>query len=335
MKKLLCLNKNGIYCEAGDFYIDPWRPVDKAIITHAHSDHSRPGNKRYLSIESNRNIIKHRLGEEISFQGVEYGEVIRFNGVNVSLHPAGHIMGSAQVRVEYKGEVWVASGDYKVEADCTCKEFELIKCNTFITESTFGLPIYNWCPQEEVFDDINEWWRRNSEKGIASIVFAYALGKAQRVISGLATSTGKIYTHGAVENINYFYRQNGVKLPETMYIGNAGSKEDFSKGIIIAPPSADNSAWLRTFKVHSKAAASGWMQVRGVRRRRSLDRGFVLSDHSDWKGLISAIKGTGAENIYVTHGYSGPMVRWLNENGWKAETLRTEYEGERDEEEAG
>ncbi|MFO7445770.1 MAG: ligase-associated DNA damage response exonuclease [Ignavibacteriaceae bacterium] len=327
-KKLLTLNNCGLFCEAGDFYIDPWRAVDKAVITHAHSDHAKWGSKKYLAVKESELLLRLRLGSDINLQVINYNESLNINDVKVSLHPAGHILGSAQVRLEYKGEVCVISGDYKIEADDTCAPFELVKCHTFITESTFGLPVYKWCRQQEIFDDINNWWRRNRNNEITSIIYGYALGKAQRVLSGLDTSIGKIYTHGAVENINQCYRNTGVNLPETNYIGEVEDKELFKGAIIIAPPSADSAAWTKRFYEISDAFASGWMQIRGNRRRRNVDKGFILSDHADWDGLVSTIKETGAEQVCVTHGYSSPLVNWLKENGWNAGVLNTMFEGE-------
>jgi putative mRNA 3-end processing factor len=317
----------GLYCKEGDFYIDPWKPVERAVITHAHSDHARFGNSYYLASEENRHLLFFRLGE-INLQTVSFGEQVNFNGVKVSLHPAGHILGSSQVRIEHKGEVWVVSGDYKLESDSTCTDFELIKCHTFITESTFGLPVYHWQPQQNIFNEINNWWADNKQNGRASILFGYALGKAQRVLSGLDTSIGPVITHGAVENINNIYRNSGISLPETIYAGNVNDRNVFRESMIIAPPSGDNIFWTKKFGVSSKAFASGWMQIRGNRRRRSVDRGFVLSDHVDWDSLIKTIKETGAENIFVTHGYTHPVVKWLCENGYNAKALQTQFVGE-------
>jgi putative mRNA 3-end processing factor len=327
-KDFIQLNDKGLYCSKGGFYIDPWRPVEKAIITHAHSDHARWGSKNYLAVDKSENLLKLRLGKDINIQTIKYNEVIDINGIKLSFHPAGHILGSAQIRLESGNEVVVVSGDYKTEIDPTCDSFEPVRCNTFITESTFGLPIYKWCSQKEIFDDINNWWKRNIKTGKTSIIFGYALGKAQRIISGIDTAAGPILTHGAVENINQCYRESGIDLPATRYVGNLSDKNLFKQSLIIAPPACDNSSWTKKFENISRAFASGWMQVRGARRRMSVDRGFVLSDHADWDGLINTIKETGAENIYVTHGFSSVLVRWLKENSWNAFPLQTEFTGE-------
>lgn len=325
---LLKLTDCGLYSPQGDFYIDPWKAVNKAIITHAHSDHARWGSKNYLAHKDSEGILRLRLGNDISFQGLNYNEPIFINGVKVSLHPAGHVLGSAQIRLEYEGEVTVVSGDYKTEPDVTCVNFEPVKCNTFITESTFGLPIYKWRPSSELFNEINLWWSENNKNGVTSIIYGYALGKAQRILAGLDTSIGKIFTHGAVENINQVYRNYNISLPETTYLGSEIIRSDIKGSMVLAPPSADVPGWLKKFGETSRAFASGWMLVRGARRRRAFDRGFVISDHTDWPNLLSVIKQTEAENIWVTHGFSEVVVKYLCEQGYKAKVVPTRFEGE-------
>jgi putative mRNA 3-end processing factor len=276
--------------------------------------------------------MRTRLGPEASIATVAYGETFSINGVKLSLHPAGHILGSAQVRVEHRGEVWVVSGDYKTEPDPTCTPFEPVRCHTFITESTFGLPIYRWDPQAETFAEIRAWWRANAEAGRASVLYAYALGKAQRLLAGFAdASEGPIYTHGAVERLNRDYREGGVRLPPTAWAGGMPKGHDWSGSLIVAPPSAQGSTWLRKFGGASTAFASGWMRIRGTRRRRSVDRGFALSDHVDWPSLLGAIRATGAGSIRVTHGYRDAVVRWLREHGVAAQSLSSRWEGEPEE----
>lgn len=326
--KLLEFTDSGIWCPPGKFYLDPWKPVEKAVITHAHSDHARWGNQNYLTHHDSIPILKYRLGQDISVQGVSYGEQITLNGVKLSFHPAGHIIGSSQVRVEHGGEVWVFSGDYKLGDDGLSTPFEPVKCHTFISESTFGLPVYKWKPQPEIMSDINEWWRKNAENGVASVLLGYALGKAQRIIQNVDHSIGPIYTHGAVENINELMRGNGIGLHDTEKVTDSISKASYRNALIIAPPSALATPWLKRFDPYSIAIASGWMRLRGARRRRAVDRGFVLSDHADWDELNEAVKATGAERVYVTHGYTAVFARWLSENGIEAHEGRTEYEGE-------
>lgn len=325
---LLRISPDGLYCTTGNFHIDPWNPVERAIITHAHSDHARPGSRNYLTAAAGEALLRARLGDEISVSTLEYGKSIDLDGVKVSFYPAGHVLGSAQVRVEYAGEVWVASGDYKTTIDRTCAPFEPIRCDTFITESTFGLPIYRWEPQAETFAKIDKWWRNNQDAGKASVLFAYSLGKAQRLIAGVDSEIGPIFCHGAVQNLNRVYRESGIPLPETLYSGDVEKGYDWSRALIVAPPACQGSTWMKKFGPTSSAFASGWMRLRGTRRRKSLDRGFVVSDHADWPGLLQAIDATGAENVLVTHGYRLPLVRWLTEHGRRASALETRFEGE-------
>lgn len=326
---LLRVTDRGLFCEAGDFYIDPWLPVARAVITHAHGDHARWGSDSYLGSREGARVLRTRLGAQATIQTVAFGERVTLNGVDVSLHPAGHVLGSAQVRVEHRGEVWVVSGDYKTESDPTCRPFEPVRCDTFVTESTFGLPIYRWRPQDEVFDAIRRWWRANAEQDRASVLFAYALGKAQRLLAGLRDDpAGPIYTHGAVERLNRDYRDDGITLAHTTYASGLPRGHDFSGSLIIAPPSAAGSIWLRRFGAISTGFASGWMRLRGARRRRTLDRGFVLSDHVDWPSLLAAIDATGAASVWVTHGYREPLVRWLTEHGVHAQAVASRWEGE-------
>ena len=325
------MTEDGLYCPAGDFHIDPWRPVERAVITHAHSDHARRGSRRYLAARPALRLLRSRLGDEATIDPLDYGAAVDLGGVRVSLHPAGHILGSAQVRLEHRGEVWVVSGDYKLDREPTCAPFEPVRCHTFVTESTFGLPVYRWPAQEEVLADINAWWRQNRADGKATLLFGYALGKAQRLLAGLDPDIGPIYTHGAVEKLSRDYRDSGVALPPTTYVGDLRRGTDWGGALIVAPPSAHGTAWSRRFGAASTGFASGWMRIRGTRRRRAVDRGFVLSDHADWPGLLQAVRSTGAERVWVTHGYVGVLVRWLREQGVEAEGLQTRFEGERDE----
>ena len=331
MTQLLEQTTAGLYCRLGNFYIDPWQPVENAVITHGHSDHARWGNKKYLAARGNENILRARLGQDIHLTTIEYGECLSINGLQISLHPAGHLLGSAQVRLEHDGEVWVVSGDYKVEPDITCAPFEQLRCHTFVSESTFGLPVFRWRPQSELSREINVWWQENRDQGKTSLLFAYSLGKAQRILAGLDPSIGPILTHGAIENMNRCYRAAGIKLPMTRQVVNVSDKKEFVGAIVVAPPSADSPGWTKKFTQTSTAFASGWMQIRGNRRRRSVDRGFVMSDHSDWPGLIRTIRQTEAENIWVSHGYTNEMVRWLREDGLNAREVETRFEGEVDE----
>lgn len=324
---LLEFTDRGIYCAQADVYIDPWRPVDRALITHGHADHARWGHQHYLCTRRAKPVMRYRLGP-VNIETLDYGEVRTINGVRFSFHPAGHIIGSAQIRVEYKGEIWVASGDYKLEDDGLSTPFEAVRCHTFITESTFGLPVYEWTAQEKVIADINDWWRTNVAEGKVSVLSSYALGKAQRVMHGLDTSIGPILTHGAVENTNEILRKQGIPLPETRRVVQGMKKKAFQGAMVIATPSAVGSPWMKKFRPFSLGIASGWMTLRGARRRRNADRGFILSDHADWGGLNEAIAATGAQRVIVTHGYTDIFRRWLEEQGYEAYAEATEFEGE-------
>ncbi|MCC7054815.1 MAG: ligase-associated DNA damage response exonuclease [Gemmatimonadaceae bacterium] len=326
---MLRVTVSGLYCDAGDFFIDPWRPVPRAIVTHAHGDHLTWGCGSYLVSAPGVGVTRERLGQwQDRVEGIPFGETRTINGVRVSLHPAGHILGSAQVRLERGGEVWVASGDYQVDPDPTCDAWEPVRCHTFITESTFGLPIYRWPAPREVFAAIDAWWRANAAEGRSSLLFGYGLGKAQRLLAGIDPSIGPILVHGAVDRMTQLYREAGVAMPDTRYATTA--RGESAGALVVAPPSADGSTWARKFGAQSTAFASGWMLVRGARRRRSVDRGFTLSDHVDWPQLLAAIAATGAARVLVTHGFTGPVVRWLREHGLSADVLATRYEGERD-----
>ncbi|ASV29788.1 ligase-associated DNA damage response exonuclease [Maribacter cobaltidurans] len=323
---LLQFTDKGIYCEKAGVYLDPWKPVDKAIISHGHADHSRWGHQKYITHHRNIPIISHRLGN-INTRGVAWGENFTINNVKFSMHPAGHIIGSSQIRVEHKGEVWVFTGDYKTEDDGISTPYESIKCNTFITECTFGLPAFKWIPQNEVLQDINDWWKENQNDGKTSILFGYSLGKAQRLLKYLDTDIGSIYTHGAIENMTEVLRPL-VSFPKTTLITRETTKKELLGNMVLAPPSAHGSTWIRKMVPYVTASASGWMTFRGARRRRAIDKGFVLSDHCDWQGLLSSIEATGAEKIICTHGYSDIFSRYLREQGYDARTEATQYEGE-------
>lgn len=320
----------GLYCAAGDFHVDPWKPVDRALITHGHSDHARPGHQRYLTVASGAAVLRLRLGP-VALDTVRYGERLRIGDATVSFHPAGHVPGSAQIRIEVASEVWVVSGDYKTEPDGLSEPFEPVPCHTFVSECTFGLPVFRWAPQSEIMADINGWWRANAEAGRVSVIGAYALGKAQRILAHLDPSFGPVLTHGAVENVNAALRASGLTLPPTMLVTPDTMAAAARGAIILAPPSALGSPWARRFGPVAEAFASGWMRLRGVRRRRGLGTGFILSDHADWDGLNAAVAATGAERVFVTHGYTQPFRRWLEEKGYDAGIVETGFGGDDDE----
>jgi putative mRNA 3-end processing factor len=321
---LIDFTDKGLYCSIGGFYIDPWKPVDKAVISHAHSDHARFGSNHYLCHRFTEPILKHRLGEG-TYQTVEWGETTMINGVNVSLYPAGHIIGSSQVRIEYNGEVWVFTGDFKVENDGLSGAFEPIKCNVFITESTFGLPIYKWKKQAVVYNDIQNWVRANQEADKASVIIAYSLGKSQRVIEAVSEITDDIYAHGAVYNMQQTLINAGHSLHSVKRVEADIPKSAYRKAVIIAPSGAEGLPWIKRFTPFSLAICSGWMQVRGNARRKNADRGFVLSDHADWDGLNWTVKETEAEKVFVTHGFQSAFSKYLDESGIPAAEVKTAY----------
>jgi putative mRNA 3-end processing factor len=331
---LIDFTEKGLYCSAGNFYIDPWQPVDRAIITHGHSDHARAGNKYYLCHHYSKPILQLRLGDN-HYETVGWNEPVHFNGVTVTLYPAGHIIGSSQVKVEHKGEVWVVSGDYKVEDDGISGAFEPVKCHTFVTESTFGLPIYRWKPQTAIFDDIEKWITDNQAVGKTSVLIAYSLGKAQRVLQAVKRVTANIFAHGAIYNMHQTLLQSNIlpqgTLPEIKRVMPDTPKDEFKGAVVIAPPSAESSPWMRKFNPYSLGICSGWMQVRGNQRRKNADGGFALSDHCDWNGLLRAIEQTGAQKVFVTHGFQSAFSRYLNEAGIESAEVKTEF-GTEDEE---
>jgi putative mRNA 3-end processing factor len=328
---LIEFTDKGLFCPAGGFYIDPWKPVDKAVITHAHSDHAKWGSKYYLCHEDTKPLLQLRLGKN-NYESIGWGKAVYINGVKLSLHPAGHIIGSSQVRVEYNGEVWVFSGDYKTEDDGISGSFEPVRCNTFISESTFGLPIYKWKKQAEIFADIKNWVAKNNAEEKTSVLIAYSLGKAQRILKPLAETGLPLFAHGAVYNTHQVLIDNGWQIPPITRVEADAPKEIYKGNIVIAPPSADGTPWMKRFYPYSVGVCSGWMQVRGNARRRNVDTGFVLSDHADWDGLLSAVKATGAEKVFVTHGFQSAFSRYLNENGIAADEVKTSYGTEEDDE---
>lgn len=321
---VLEFREEGIYCPAGGFHIDPWRPVERAVVTHGHADHAYPGHRRYLASEAAAPVMRHRLGD-IAIETLRYGERRDLGGVTVSLHPAGHVPGSAQVRVEHCGEVWVASGDYKTAPDALSEPWEPVRCHAFITECTFGLPVFDWRPEHVLAEQLNQWWVTNHDAGRFSIIGAYALGKAQRIMAMVDPSIGPILTHGAVENTVRVLRAQGIELPPTVRVTPETDLKAYAGALVIAPPSALAGGWIRRFGPASTGIASGWMALRGVRRRRSADRGFVISDHADWAGLNSAIAATGATRIFATHGYTTVFRQWLESQGYDAHVVSTEF----------
>ncbi len=318
----------GLFCEPGGFYIDPWQPVDRALVTHAHADHASPGSAAYLCAAAGAGILRRRL-PDATIESIEYGIERTIGGIRVSFHPAGHILGSAQIRLERAGEVWVVSGDYKRAADPTCAAFEPLRCHTFITEATFGLPIYTWDPADAIVAEIVEWWRAIRDTGRSCVLFCYVLGKAQRILALLRPHADvPIRIHGALASMTDGYREAGIELAATERITENMRGKALAGSLVLAPLSARGTIWMRRLPRPSTAFASGLMRVRGVRRQRNFDRGFVLSDHADWPALLQTIRDTGASRILVTHGWSDALARYFQEAGLDTGIVRTAYEGE-------
>ena len=330
--ELLVSTARGLYCPPGDFYIDPWRPVKRAVVTHAHADHLRWGSKSYLVSDEGGGVTRVRLGPKGWVETLPWGEARTIGSVRVSLHPAGHILGAAQVRLAHQGRVAVVTGDFKRHSDPTTTPFEVVPCQLLVTESTFALPVFRWTQADQVSNDVATWWQRNQAEGRTSVLFGYALGKAQRLLAALPTDAGPILVHGAVERLNDAYQAAGIVLPETLPASAENARKYQGKALVVAPPSAAGTPWIRKFTPYSTAFASGWMQLRGTRRRRAADQGFVVSDHADWPGLVDTVRDTGAERVLVTHGYTDVFVRWLREHeGLDAAVLATPWRGEAEE----
>jgi putative mRNA 3-end processing factor len=319
----------GLLCPAGGFYIDPWQPVDRAIVTHAHGDHARAGSSAYLCAAACLPLLRRRFGSDAYIESIAYGESIQIGSLRVSLHPAGHVLGSAQLRLESPDGVWLVSGDYKRASDPTCAPFEPVRCDVFITESTFGLPIYRWDPAETVIADIVSWWNANRDAGRTSVLFCYTIGKAQRVLAELARVTDQtVFVHGMMQSMIEAYREAGVHVPPVHLATERPRGTSFAGELVLAPLSARGTPWMRRLGDLSDAFASGLMRVRGVRRQRAFDRGFVLSDHADWPALLDTVTETGAPRVLATHGHADPFARHLREHGLDAGVIRTAWEGE-------
>jgi putative mRNA 3-end processing factor len=331
---MLTVTDDGLYCPAGDFFIDPWNPVARALITHAHGDHARPGSKAYLCTTAGARLLRRRFGSDAVIESVPYGRPLAVGDVTVSLHPAGHVLGSAQIRLQSRGPgggegTWVVAGDYKRAADPTCAPFEPVACDTFVTESTFGLPIYRWDSTESVVLDILEWWSANAATGKSSVLFCYAIGKAQRLLAELSRHIDReIYVHGMLLPMIEAYREEGVAMLPVKSATEQPKGRSFAGEIVLAPLPARGTPWMRRLGTHSDGFASGLMRVRGVRRQRAFDRGFVLSDHADWPALLRTIEETGARRVLATHGHAEPLARYLAERGREAGIIRTAWEGE-------
>jgi len=330
MSRMLAETAAGLYCADGDFHVDPWGPVPRALITHAHGDHARAGSAAYLCADACAPLLRRRFGPEAVVESVAYGQPIAMGSTRVSFHPAGHVLGSAQIRIEGPDGVWVVAGDYKQAADPTCAPFEVVRCDAFVTESTFALPIYRWDETPVVIDELAAWWDANRARGLASVVFCYTIGKAQRLLAELMRITDDtVLVHGMLQPMIEVYREAGVALLPTATLVDRPRGTSFAGSLILAPLSARGTPWMRRIGELSDGLASGLMRVRGVRRQRAYDRGFVLSDHADWPALLDTVRDTGAGRVFATHGHAEPLARYLREQGYDAGILRTAWEDER------
>lgn len=330
MSQLLHVTSSGIFCPLGDFYIDPWKPVDNAIITHAHADHARIGHRNYLVHKDSVNLIRYQIGPYLQCQAVDYGETIYKNGVKVSLHPAGHIPGSAQVRIEYKGEVWVFSSDIKLSSDGMSTEYESIKCHALVSEGTFGLPLFNWEDQNVVFDSINNWWAKNKANNKTSVLVCNAVGKAQRVLRNLDPKIGELVAHRSIYNINRVFNKQGIKVPETKRL-ELTMNQGLDQSLVFIPQNIVNTPWMKSIENYSLGIVSAWMTLKEERRRNKYDNHFILSDHADWSQLKQVAIDSGAEKVYLTHGYASSLYRWLRDQGVEVHEMQTEFSGEMNE----
>jgi putative mRNA 3-end processing factor len=326
---MLTETESGLYCAAGDFFIDPWGAVPRALITHAHGDHARFGSAAYLCAADSAALLARRFGPEATIEALPYGQSVTIADARVSFHPAGHILGSAQIRIEGADGVWVIAGDYKRAPDPTCAAFEPVPCDTFVTESTFGLPIYRWDPTVSVITDIMDWWHTNRARELTSVLFCYTLGKAQRLLAELATMTETpVFVHGMMLGMIDAYRQRGVHMLATRPLIDKPRGTSFAGELVLAPLSARGTPWMRRLGSLSDGFVSGLMRVRGVRRQRAFDRGFVLSDHADWPALLHTISETGAARVLASHGHAEPLARFLQSHGLESGVIRTAWESE-------
>ena len=330
---LLCPSPKGLYSPAGDFYVDPTRPVPRAVITHGHSDHARAGHASVLTTQQTLDLMAIRYGEGFASatQALAYGEAVTINGVHVSLHPAGHVLGSAQVRIEKDGLVIVVSGDYKDAADPTCAAFEPVACHAFVSEATFGLPVFRHPPAAGETAKLLASVRIFPER--THIVGAYSLGKAQRMMALMraAGHDAPIYVHGALTAITDYYGTQGIALGDIRPVKGT-DKAAFAGAVVIAPPSSMTDIWARRFADPITCFASGWMRVRARARQRGVELPLVVSDHADWDGLCATIRATGCEELWVTHGAEDALVHWAQTRQLRARPLHMVGYGEEDEE---
>lgn len=311
----------GLFCPAADLYIDPTRKVDRAVITHGHADHARRGHRCALVSASGEAIVRLRVGPATRLQALPYGEPLRIGDATISLHPAGHLLGSAQVRIEVGGRVAVVTGDYKRGTDPTCEPFEPLPCHLLVTETTFGLPVYRWPDPASVAEEIDQWWARNRAEGVNSVLLGYSLGKAQRLLAMLRPERGPILAHGAVIAFLALYRQAGVRLPDTLTLNTEHLAQSRGRAMIVVPPAAMKPNLRRKLGNCRIGFASGWTLLPKRRNSSSHDAGFVVSDHVDWPELLQTVEDCAPEELWATHGYREEVCRYFSEKGLRTRSV--------------
>ena len=311
-QNLISQKSQGLYCESANIWIDPYKSVEKAIITHAHSDHFTNGCREYIcSIETGL-LLKKRFGNNINLKTVEYDKKFLINGINFSLHPSGHILGSSQIKIMTDSETWLITSDFKRQKDKTCKSYERLKTDFLICESTFGLPIFNWESTNKIIDKITKWVNQSEDS--TSILFCYSLGKAQRLLSELNRQNFKnIYVHKSINNINTIYKNLGIELEEAKIFDNNLEINNLKDCLLLLPPSLNNQNFLKKFKRFQTGFASGWMSIRALKKRSGFDKGFTISDHADWNGLIKTIKESEAKRVFLNHGDGESLANFLRD----------------------
>lgn len=312
----------GMYCPAGQFYIDPVKKVERALITHAHADHARAGMGHYWTSVSGAPLVRKRVGHGSGVTALPFGERFSMGAAVVSFHPAGHVLGSAQIRIEHGGQVWVVSGDYKRDPDPSCEPFEPVACDVFVTECSFAAPQYVWPEPSEIVQRILDWWDQCRSEARCALLCTYALGKSQRVLAELAARRNTTaYLHRNLVPMVKLYRQAGVRMLETEPVDEQVRFKDWAGQLVLAPPGVAGTPWIKRFEPCSLAFASGWMGIDGGKRSgsREWEKGFVLSDHADWEAILKTIEQTGARRVLAMHGHTGSLIDELHRRGIQAE----------------
>jgi putative mRNA 3-end processing factor len=312
-KDLIKYKDGNLYCELADIWIDPSKPVKRALITHAHFDHFTFGCEEYFSTKETAILIKKRVEDDLNIKEFDYGEEFKVNGINISFHPSGHILGSSQIRFIFAEEKWLITGDFKLQNDETCKKYEIVKTDYLISECTFGLPIFKWDETKKIATNISNWITNSPDK--TSLLFCYSLGKAQRLLNEISKTNfeGNIYSHKSIHKMNDCYRQLGICIKDTIKIENKKKIDQLKGNLILLPPSLSKGSYLKNLKNIQTAFASGWMSIRALRNRSGYDKGFAISDHADWNGILEVVKKSEAKNVFFHHGDSEVLSKYLSE----------------------